>query len=49
LIIDNIYSVRIVQIDRIFFMGDIAKVGEAGEVQGKQQQRSTRASEFERL
>jgi hypothetical protein len=33
-------------------MEDIAKVGEAGEVgkvQGKQQQRSTGASEFDRL
>ncbi len=32
-----------------FFMGDITKVGKVGEVQGKQQQRSTGASEFERL
>ncbi len=34
------YSVRIVQIDHIFLEGDTAKVGEVGEVQGKQQQRS---------
>jgi hypothetical protein len=31
------------------FIEDIAKVGEAGEVQEKQQQRSMGASEFERL